>query len=339
MENDVAAHSDLENIKFFFVGTDITSCLGNWLTQMPDNVSNRSCNVVLITIVAINGRSPYPVGTQMALNLIHPTKAEYCGYLTSGCAEHAILFRAIEQLKRREIALETYGRGSKYIDIVLPCGSGITVLIDPCMSVDLLQQVVELKKQRRPFIIKTPLEQGEHGIETKRYLNASEHPCVYLDGVYEHQIVPAPKLLIAGQGPIVSALSSLAQASGFYVDAYYDDMQTLAETYNLSSFKTQSLKAAMDEMADPYCAFITLFHEHEKEIALLKQALNKPFFYIGALGSKTSHSSRLIALSEQGVTEDKCRLIKGPIGVEIGASTPEHIAVSILAEVIQSLGN
>jgi xanthine dehydrogenase accessory factor len=66
----------------------------------------------------------------------------------------------------------------------------------------------------------------------------------------------------------------------------------------------------------------------------LKIALPSPAFYVGALGSKTTQSKRRQRLLEDGITEEQFNRLHGPIGLKIGAGTPEEIAMSIMAEVV-----
>ena len=66
----------------------------------------------------------------------------------------------------------------------------------------------------------------------------------------------------------------------------------------------------------------------------LKIALPSPAFYVGALGSKTTQAKRRQRLLDEGVTEAQLERLHGPIGLKIGAGTPEEIAMSIMAEIV-----
>jgi xanthine dehydrogenase accessory factor len=66
-------------------------------------------------------------------------------------------------------------------------------------------------------------------------------------------------------------------------------------------------------------------------------ALASPAFYIGALGSKRTHAARLARLKAHGFTDDALARIHGPVGLAIGARSPEEIAVSILAQMTERL--
>ena len=68
----------------------------------------------------------------------------------------------------------------------------------------------------------------------------------------------------------------------------------------------------------------------------LKEALSSPAFYVGALGSKKTHTQRLERLARKGMIERRLERIHGPVGLDIGAKTPEEIAVAIMAEIVSA---
>jgi xanthine dehydrogenase accessory factor len=77
-----------------------------------------------------------------------------------------------------------------------------------------------------------------------------------------------------------------------------------------------------------------LTHDPKFDVPLLEVALRRPAFYIGAMGSRRTHEDRLQRLREVGVTEPEIARMSSPIGLDIGARSPEETAVSILAEVV-----
>jgi xanthine dehydrogenase accessory factor len=81
-------------------------------------------------------------------------------------------------------------------------------------------------------------------------------------------------------------------------------------------------------------AVVVLTHDPKLDDPALKIALNSDVFYIGALGSRNTHASRLDRFRKEGFTEESLKRIKGPVGLDINASTPAEIAVAIMAEII-----
>ncbi|WP_333736031.1 XdhC family protein [Streptomyces sp. IBSBF 2806] len=75
-------------------------------------------------------------------------------------------------------------------------------------------------------------------------------------------------------------------------------------------------------------------HDAKFDIPLLRLALDLPVAYVGAMGSRRTHDERMRRLREEGVTGDRLARLRSPIGLDLGASTPEETAVSITAEII-----
>ena len=79
-----------------------------------------------------------------------------------------------------------------------------------------------------------------------------------------------------------------------------------------------------------------LTHDPKFDVPLLEVALRLPLAYIGAMGSRRTHADRVARLRERGLTEDELARLHAPIGLDIGARTPEETAVSVAAEIVAS---
>ena len=88
---------------------------------------------------------------------------------------------------------------------------------------------------------------------------------------------------------------------------------------------------------DTRSAIVLLTHDPKLDDPALHIALRSDAFYIGALGSKRTHASRVARLEEAGFTAADIARINGPVGLDIGAASPPEIAVSILSQMIQAL--
>jgi xanthine dehydrogenase accessory factor len=77
-----------------------------------------------------------------------------------------------------------------------------------------------------------------------------------------------------------------------------------------------------------------LTHDPKFDVPLLELALQTDAAYIGAMGSRRTHDDRLARLRDEGVSEEALARLSSPIGLDIGARTPEETAVSICAEII-----
>nr|WP_256363022.1 XdhC family protein [Streptomyces sp. TRM70350] len=81
-------------------------------------------------------------------------------------------------------------------------------------------------------------------------------------------------------------------------------------------------------------AVCVLTHDAKFDIPLLRLALDLPVGYVGAMGSRRTHDERLRLLREAGVPEEQLARLRSPIGLDLGARTPEETAASITAEVV-----
>jgi xanthine dehydrogenase accessory factor len=77
-----------------------------------------------------------------------------------------------------------------------------------------------------------------------------------------------------------------------------------------------------------------LTHDDKFDLPLIETALSLPVAYVGAMGSRRTHQRRVAALRERGLADDALAALHSPIGLDLGASSPEETAVSILAEVL-----
>jgi xanthine dehydrogenase accessory factor len=89
----------------------------------------------------------------------------------------------------------------------------------------------------------------------------------------------------------------------------------------------------------PRSALVVLAHDPKIDDLGLVAGLRSPAFYVGALGSKKSHAARLERLAAAGLTQAELNRIHGPVGLAIGARSPAEIAISILAQITQTLRN
>ncbi|MFT6100425.1 MAG: xanthine dehydrogenase accessory factor [Arenicella sp.] len=283
------------------------------LIQSAINYLTAGRKVALMTLVGIEGNAPYPVGSQMLVT----DDGDYLGQITGGCAETAIADQALLLIDRRENTTLRYGLDSPFFDIRLPCGSGIDVYFDTSITLENLSLIAAQLEQRRVY---------------SQVLNTAV-------GAFKKTYLPNARLILFGQGPILVLLAELAIRSGFDVACVAQNQHT-EKLLASAGLAVLSLERARTEFAlelDEFGAMVSLFHEHELEVELLAEALKTKAFYIGALGSRRTHAARLESLKIHAVETSQFERICGPVGLDIGANTPAHIAVSILAEVIQKM--
>ncbi len=147
---------------------------------------------------------------------------------------------------------------------------------------------------------------------------------------------PAPRLILIGAVHIAQALVPLAAMSGFEV-ILVDPRRGFgnAERFPGTRMINEWPDEALDKLQpDIRTAIVTLTHDPKLDDPALDKALRSAAFYIGALGSRKTHGTRLERLAALGHGEDTLKRIRGPVGLDIAAITTAEIALSIIAEIV-----
>ena len=151
--------------------------------------------------------------------------------------------------------------------------------------------------------------------------------------------VPEPRIVCVGAVHISQALAAMAAIAGFHLIVV--DPRTAFATPE--RFSGVDLHAEWPEdilpslKLDRYTAFAALTHDPKIDDWALAHALSQECFYVGALGSRKTHAKRKERLLQGGVTEVAYNRIHAPIGLHIGAASPQEIAIAVLGEIIAAL--
>ncbi|RXZ68109.1 XdhC family protein, partial [Agromyces albus] len=152
----------------------------------------------------------------------------------------------------------------------------------------------------------------------------------------ESRLTP-PRLVIFGAVAFAEALSSAAALLGYRVSVC-DHRPAFATAERFPAAHEVVAQRPVDYLArlevDERTVVCVLSHDARTEVPLLRLALSLPVAYVGALGSRRTHAERVELLREAGATAGELERLRSPIGLDLGAATPEETAVSILAEVI-----
>jgi xanthine dehydrogenase accessory factor len=156
--------------------------------------------------------------------------------------------------------------------------------------------------------------------------------------VFVNSFAPAPRMLVFGAIDFAAGVARVGKFLGYHV--------TVCDARKV--FATASRFPDADEVVvdwphrflagtdvDARTVICVLTHDPKFDVPLLEVALRTPAGYIGAMGSRRTHEDRLARLREIGLTEDELARLRSPIGLDLGARTPEETAVSIAAELIQ----
>lgn len=167
------------------------------------------------------------------------------------------------------------------------------------------------------------------GLEQHRAMGYAEH------SVFIETLAPPPDLLIFGAVHIGQALSSFGSQMGYRVTVV-DSRPAFATEERFPDAHRVLVgwpRDLMDQLGfDRRTWVIVLSHDPRHETPPLAAALKSDTRYIGAMGSRRTHAQRVERLKEMGFGDDDISRIHSPIGLDIGAETPQEIAVSILAE-------
>lgn len=274
----------------------------------------------LVTSLAIEGGAARDTGSLALVD----DRGEMTGYLSNGCIDKDIQHQAIMALENRTPVVVRYGEGSRFVDLKLPCGGALILLIDPSPDPETLRQAHAKLTARKPAQLTfTPPQDTKGGP-------------VLLPATITY--APKFRLVLAGRGAIFRAMAQAGQAGGFDIALLSPDTDDLEAVAELSEHPVQHLKTpdtAPDlSVLDDHSAFLTLFHDHDWEPHLLAAALRSPAHYIGSLGSRRTHAMRLETLRLLGVREPDLERLNGPIGLVPSLRNASFIAVSALAEIV-----
>jgi len=248
---------------------------------------SRGEDVVLVVLENVSGASVRPVGTPMVVS----AAGAYAGYVSNGCVDADIAGHALEALKSDEHMRVSYGEGSPYMDIRLPCGGGVRLSFSDGLN---------------------------------------------FGAGFDY--APPLRVMAAGRGENLLMFARAAQSLGIDCVSYSPDADDIAKIKTMGADGSiLTFGAVPDWSLDTRTAIVTLFHDHDYELPLLRSALESGAFYIGAMGSRITHDARVAALALSDPSLDLSKL-RGPIGLVPSMRDAGRLAVSVLAEIIAQEG-
>ncbi|MEL6573009.1 MAG: XdhC family protein [Pseudomonadota bacterium] len=266
----------------------------------------------LITSIGISGGSARPLGSLAMVG----ADGRMVGYLSNGCIDRDIQLRGQMAIEtgRREVL--HYGQGSPYLDLKLPCGGALKVLVDPMPDHSALLDAHTALQSRQIAELDFTIPNAE--------------PIRF---AYR----PKFRLVLAGRGAAFRATAAVAHAAGFEVNVMSPEQDDLDALQALSARPTRHLTTPDQAPGltdlDENAAFLTLFHDHDWEPYLLKEALKTPAIFVGCLGSQAAQDQRKAILASMGVSDDALSRIHGPIGLVGALRDAQLIAISAMAQI------
>lgn len=148
---------------------------------------------------------------------------------------------------------------------------------------------------------------------------------------------PPPTLIIVGAGHIAIPLTTIAKALNYHVVVI--DARAAFATHERFPAADELIVAWPDEVLEkmdlnPSTSVAVLTHDPKFDEPTLKVLLTRHVGYIGAIGSRKTGVERAERLKKLGITDEQLRRIHGPIGLNIGGSEPEEMALAIMAEIV-----
>ena len=156
--------------------------------------------------------------------------------------------------------------------------------------------------------------------------------------VFVQSFAPPPRMYVFGAIDFASAVARIGKFMGYRVTVC--DARPIFATRERFPSADEVVVAWPDEFlrtaaeVDARTVICVLTHDPKFDVPVLKAALETPARYIGAMGSRRTHNNRTARLKEEGVSEEELARISSPIGLDIGARTPEETAVAIAGEII-----
>jgi len=275
------------------------------------------------------GSSPRPVGAMMGIR----EDGHVVGSVSGGCVESAVIQAALDALQAGKPRMLDFGSltDEQVWEVGLSCGGRIRVWVDPSPTTREGWDV--LPKARTVYV--TDLETGVRSVVDDPTLRESHER----EGLFYHVVSPRERLLIVGAVHIAIPLVRFAKSLDFEV-VVVDPRSALATAERFPDAPDQMIVGWPDDVLpsltlDASTYAVVLTHDPKIDDAALVHFLRSRVAYIGALGSRVTQAKRRAFLLESGFSDAEIDRIHGPVGLNIGARSPEEIALSIMAEIVQ----
>lgn len=287
----------------------------------------RGEGTALVTLTDVVGGSSRSPGAHLAVT----RDGRWAGSLSAGCVEAAIVGEAQRVIEQGQPERVRFGVGSPFFDVRLPCGGTIDLLVVPNPASAAILRAHTLLTTRSDV----GLAITQDGAIDARP-GDGRGPSTWSGDAFVARHAPDLRIVIAGNGAETLAMARLSLSFGAAVKVLTTEEHLLRR---LQDPGVEAVLLAHPDDVEPLVvdrdtAVVLLFHDHDRETALLKRALDLEPFYIGAMGSRQTHGQRLRTLSAAGVPADRLPRIRGPIGFIPATRDPDTLALSVLGEIV-----
>ena len=215
-----------------------------------------------------------------------------------------------------------------------------------------LKEIIKKKASKIEFAIVTNLENGlseiyepgkslseEFEIHKKQidnFFKLKKNGVIEKTEIFVETYIRPIKVIIVGAVHIAQYLVDFAKSLNFEISiidprGYFASEQRFPDMKIINKWPDEAFK---EIETNENSALIALTHDPKIDDPALQHALNKKFYYIGALGSKKTHENRCQRLKEAGFNNEQINSIHGPIGIKLGGRSAPEIALSIIAQLV-----
>ncbi|HEY1250048.1 MAG TPA: XdhC/CoxI family protein [Thermoanaerobaculia bacterium] len=315
--------------------------------------------VALATVVATWGSAPRQPGAKMAVS----ASGRISGSVSGGCVEGAVVEAAKQTLATGRPGLLSFGVSDENAwSVGLACGGTIQVFVEP-LAGEVYETTRDAVATRRAIAVATVVSGAEELIGRKLWLRddgvsggglpepaavhvrealaagASRRAVISGSEIFLDVLLPAPRLVVVGGVHIAIPLVALAKTLGFetiLVDPR-ESFASAARFPHADRIVSKWPDAALEEIRpDAATAVAVLAHDPRLDDPALMTALRGAAFYVGALGSSRTQEKRRARLREAGLSEEALARLYAPIGLDLGGRSPEEIALSVMAQIVQA---
>lgn len=296
---------------------EVLSALTTWAAQ--DEAA------ALVCVMRTWGSSPRPPGSLMA---IRRRDGRVVGSVSGGCVESDLVARYMGGDLADCPTVVDYGvdpAGAARFG--LPCGGQLELLVEEPPAVAMLP-IIQAMESGSLIERRVCLRTGEVSL----HCSGEETAFRLVDDTVYKVFGPVWHLILVGAGQIADYLTRIAMTLGFAVTICDPRTEFDSELDDVSVCRRMPDDLIIELDRQHRTAVVTLAHDPKVDDLALIEALQREFFYVGALGSKRSSVARRERLRQMGIDEARLDRLCAPVGMDIGSHTPAEIAVAIAAE-------
>tara|TARA_Y100001970_G_scaffold236924_1_gene297024 strand:+ start:659 stop:1339 length:681 start_codon:yes stop_codon:yes gene_type:complete len=220
------------------------------------------------------------------------------------------------------------------------------------MRLEVLREIIKKKEKKLEFAIVTDLSTGiseifeenkklsenfqKYNREINKFFKSKKNGVIEETNIFIETYIRPIKVIIVGAVHIAQYLVDFAKSLNFEISiidprGYFASEQRFPNMKIINKWPEEAFK---EINTNESTALIALTHDPKIDDPALQHALNKKFYYIGALGSKKTHENRCQRLKDAGFSENQIQSIHGPIGIKLGGKSAPEIALSIISQLV-----